>query len=162
MCRLGAPSALGPFHRGVLGGAAGLLVGGLARVLVATPFVPELFILRLFESIPLHFFDLFVRQLGPLARWVAFAGTVSVCLGVSGLVGYACAGRFWGRSRSVRWATLTAFHFVLGSFVLLPLLGFNLWTDFMEPYSRVPAAIGFALVAGANALAFIDLHSHSR
>lgn len=131
-----------------------MLAGGLARVLVSTPFIPELLTLRLFESLPLGLFDLFVRQLGPFAKWIALGITVAFSLFVSGLLGYICSARFWGRTPTLRWMTLTAFLFVTFSFGILPLLGFSLNSHLLFADARVPAAIGVAFATGAYALAF--------
>lgn len=139
------------FRRGALGGLAYLAVTGIGRMAGATPFLPELLALRLFELIPMSVFEFFIRRLGHWAKWTALAGTIGVVLLGAGIVGRVAGRWMERRSPFFRWAVFSCALAAATTLAVLPAVGSDLLGRTLYPRPSLPAPVGFLIGSAAYA-----------
>lgn len=141
------------FWDGVWAGAAALIVTGVARALLGTPFAPELLAERLFEWVPMELFAFFVRTFGVWSKWIAFVGTIALVLAASGGLGWALSAGAPGGRAALRWYLLTPALAVAG----YVLLRFFAGAGPLGRGQELRQVFGVAFGAAAYAWAFLRL-----
>ena len=96
-------------------------------------------------------FEFFIRTLGSWSKWVAFAGSVLVCLALAGVAGELLVPLSRGASPLALWGAATALLSSLAILAGMPLLGLDPLGRSMFPPPMIPAPAGIIAVSAAYA-----------
>ncbi|HEX6972608.1 MAG TPA: molybdopterin-dependent oxidoreductase [Limnochordia bacterium] len=149
--------------RGVLAAICLTVVEVVGRFTLGTPLVPEWMAQQLFAWVPIGLFEFFVTRLGTAAKWLAFAGMITLHWAIGGLLGWAM-GRFHppGTSRIARYAGWSLVLTLLWLCVFWPLVRIHPLGPAALGPSAVPAWLAFFAYAILFTLAYAALEMPPR
>lgn len=139
------------FWRGVAASAAALTVTGAGRLVGASPFFPELLVLRVFELLPIGTVEK-LAHMGTWAKWLLFAAGTAMALAAGGGYGVVAAKLARGSVLPRLVAHVVALS-VLFELLVLPALGVDPLGVSLPHRLWLPAPAG--VVAGALAYAAV-------